>query len=140
MTFKDYLFHLENRLGYHQVPVNPAAESPKDIFEGCALHDELTKQLVRAIYKRNKCRRLDDTIDREKTELVLKEIRSAVIQESGTDIDRYHFINDFCRASDEFFVTDHPSSQSDSIPSPKKETADVVNLRAYRNRRMRWRA
>ena len=127
-------------MGYHQIPVNPSADNPKDIFESCPLHDDLTKQLVRTIYKRNKCQRLIDNIDREITESVLKEIRSVVVQETGTDVDRYHFIDDFCRAAHEFFVTDLDSSGPGSHSDKKKETAQVINLRAYRQRRMRWRA
>lgn len=138
MNFKDFLLYLENRLGYHQIPLNPAARDAKDIFESCPLHDDLTKQLVRSIYKRNRCQRLTDPVDRTTTESVLKEIRVAVVQEAGTDIDRYDFINDFCRAAHEFFVTDLAPSDSDSRSNPEKQPAQVVDLRAYRQRRMRW--
>lgn len=137
MNFKDFLLHLENRLGYHQIPLNPAAGDVKDIFESCPLHDDLTKQLVRTIYKRNRCQKLTDPVDRKTIESVLKEIRMAVVQEAGTDIDRYDFINDFCIAAHEFFVTDLAPSNSRSRSHPQKQTARVVNLRTYRQRRTR---
>ena len=140
MTFRDFLEHLERSLGYHQIPLNRRADSPRDIFESCPLHDELTKQLIRTIYKRNQCQRFIDPIDKLKTEAVLTEIRNSVMQEKATDVDRYHFIEDFCKAVNDFFV-DAAQNQSTvkSVPA-ERETAQIVDLRRYRQKRLRWRA
>jgi cobalamin biosynthesis protein CbiD len=140
MTFKDFLEHLERSLGYHQIPLNRRADSPRDIFESCPLHDELTKQLVRTIYKRNQCQRFIDPIDRAKTETVLTEIRNSVMQEKATDVDRYHFIEDFCAATNDFFVDTRQSKSIGKTEPGESGTAQVVDLQRYRQKRMRWRA
>ena len=49
MNFKELLSHLEERLGYHQFPVNPAATNIKDVFEGSPLHHDIMTRLVRAL-------------------------------------------------------------------------------------------
>jgi len=140
MTFRDFLEHLERSLGYHQIPLNRHADSPRDIFESCPLHDELTKQLVRTIYKRNQCQRFIDPVDREKTETVLKEIRNSVMQEKATDVDRYHYIEDFCAAVNDFFVAGNPKKSPHQPDEPARDSAKVVNFQRYRQRRQRWRA
>lgn len=140
MTFRDFLQHLERSLGYHQIPLNRHADSPRDIFEGCPLHDELTKQLIRTIYKRNQCQRFIDPIDKIKTEAVLTEIRNSVMQEKATDVDRYHFIEDFCAAVNEFFADASLSPANAKSGQAKRESAQIVDLQRYRQKRMRWRA
>ena len=139
MTFRHFLEYLEHRLGYHQIPLNPYAETPQDIFESCPLHDELTKQLVRTIYKRNKCQRLIDPIEREPTETVLKEIRTGLLKEEAMDVDRYHFIEEFCAAVNEFF-SNGTQTVKQVVNSTETKSAQVVDLQGFRRRRFRWRA
>lgn len=140
MTFRNFLEYLENRLGYHQIPLNPYAETPQDIFESCPLHDELTKQLVRTIFKRNKCQRLIDPIERDPTENVLREIRSGLLKEAAMDVDRYHFIEDFCAAVDEFFSSDRQAAIKHVANSADTTSAQVVDMHRFRRRRFRWQA
>ena len=140
MTFRDFLEHLERSLGYHQIPLNRHAESPRDIFESCPLHDKLTKQLIRTIYKRNQCQRFIDSIDKVKTERVLTEIRNSVMQEKATDVDRYHFIEDFCAAVNDFFADVSLNTSNARSGKAEHETAQIVDLQRYRQKRMRWRA
>ena len=104
MTYRQLVEYLEYQLGYHQMPVDPHAEGPQDLFESCPLHDGLTKQLVRGIFKRNRCQRLSDPVYQDKTESILKEIRNCVRQEKRTDVDRFNFVEDYCQAVHEFFT------------------------------------
>ncbi len=141
MTFRQLIEHLENRLGYHQMPVNARADGPQDLFESCPLHDDLTKQLVRGIFKRNRCQHLGDPVYQDKTESVLKEIRNCVRQEKRTDIDRYNFVEDYCQAVHEFFAVGNvleDKIQSNSPDTPR--SAQIIDFERYRLRKLRWRA
>jgi hypothetical protein len=140
MTFRKFVEYLEDRLGYHQIPRNPYAETPHDIFESCPLHDELTKQLIRTIYKRNKCQRLIDPVNREATESVLKEIRNGQFKEAKMDVDRFHFIEDFCAAVDEFFSEDSRVTTQKTSNGSENQSAQVVDMHRFRRRHVRWRA
>lgn len=141
MTFRQLIEHLEIRLGYHQMPVDAHAEGPQNLFENCPLHDDLTKQLVRGIYKRNRCQRLGDPVYQDKTESVLTEIRNCVRQEKRTDIDRHNFIEDYCQAVHEFFTVgkaQEKTTRSDS--SRARSSAQIIDFERYRMRKLRWRA
>lgn len=141
MTYMQLIEYLENRLGYHQMPVNQRAESPRDLFENCPLHDGLTKQLVRSIFKRNRCQRLSDPVYQDKTEAVLKEIRNSVRMEDSTDIDRYHFVEDWCQAVNEFFIADEMlEPKVTTKPEKTRTSAQIIDFDRYRLRKLRWRA
>ncbi len=140
MTYSQLIEFLENRLGYLQMPVNPHASGPRNIFENCPLHDQLTKQLVNKIYKKNHCRHLSDKISRKITERVLQEIRQVVRLESRTDIDRIHFIDDVCNAVSEFFSADDKLEDTTIAVQQRKQTAQIIPFDPHRRRRLRWHA
>jgi len=141
MTFRLLIEHLENQLGYHQIPVDARAEGLQDLFESCPLHDDLTKRLARGIFKRNNCQNMGDPVYQDKTESVLKEIRSCVRQEKRTDIDRYNFVEDYCQAVHEFFTVGNAAenvTESSSLATP--HSAQIINFERYRMRKLHWRA
>jgi hypothetical protein len=96
MNFKELVQILEERIGYHQIPINPAATGPKDLFECCALHHELMTELVRAIYDANDCHKLIDPVNRQKTFKALSPIRLKILRSTNTDIDVFHLIENLC--------------------------------------------
>lgn len=141
MTYKQLIEYLENQLGYHQMPVNQHAEGPQDLFESCPLHDGLTKQLVRGIFKRNRCQRLSDPIYQDKTEAVLREIRNCVRMEGSADIDRHRFLEDCCQAVNEFFTADETLEPKVTTEvADTRTSAQIINFDQYRLRKLRWRA
>lgn len=141
MTYRQLVEYLEYQLGYHQMPVNPHAEGPQDLFESCPLHDSLTKQLARGIFKRNRCQRLGDPVYQRKTEAVLAEIRNCVRKENSTDIDRYHFVEDYCRAVNEFFNAGETlANEAKPEATIARPSAQVIDFDRYRLRKLRWRA
>ncbi|MEE8388929.1 MAG: hypothetical protein V3R65_10160 [Acidiferrobacterales bacterium] len=141
MTFKQLIEYLENQLGYHQMPVDPRAQGLRDLFESCPLHDRLTKQLARGIFKRNRCQRVSDPVYQDKTEAVLTEIRNYVHQGKDTDIDRFNYIEDFCQAVHEFFTAGN-APQNETTPSSADTpvSAQIIDFDRYRLRKLRWRA
>lgn len=141
MTFMQLIEYLENQLGYHQIPVDPHAQGLQDLFESCPLHDRLTKQLARGIFKANRCQRLNDPVYQDKTEIVLTEIRKCVRHEKHTDIDRFNYIEDFCQGAHEFF-TDGSALENETKPGSADTpvNAQIIDFDRYRLRKLRWRA
>ncbi|GMQ90478.1 MAG: hypothetical protein BMS9Abin10_0861 [Gammaproteobacteria bacterium] len=140
MNFKELVQILEERIGYHQVPINPTATGPKDLFECCALHHEVMTEVVRAIFDANDCRTLTDPVDRQKTFQALSPIRLKILRSTHTDIDVFHLIENLCIAVDQAFS----SREGHDIPTPRRRRhapvarkAEVLELDNYRYRRFK---
>jgi hypothetical protein len=141
LSFRTLAEFLEERLGSHQFPINHEASSPRDLFDGCALHDELSKQLLRDIYKRNACKRLDDPVQQNQTEAALAEIRTGLLATpAGMDVDKYNYVEDVCIAVQEFFQPREAHAATPNPRAPETASAEVIDINRYRRRRMKWRA
>lgn len=139
MNFRELLTQLQDRIGYHQLPVNPAATGPKDLFECCALHHELMTELVQAIYKQNGCRKLTDPVNRRDTFTALAPIRLNVLRSSKTDIDVFQLMESLCTAIDQAFDHDHGElggARPKSLPDETQKAA-VIPLANFRYRRFK---
>ena len=133
MNFKELLEQLEERLGYHQFPVNPAATNIKDVFEGSPLHHDMMTRLTRAIYVSNACRRLTDPVNLEKTLLALTPIRQEALRAARTDVDLYRLLDELGTALNKIFVE---SIAFKKVASPVvRRTAEIIPLSAYRHLR-----
>ena len=133
MNFKELLEQLEERLGYHQFPVNPAATNIKDVFEGSPLHHDMMIRLARAIYVSNACRRLTDPVNLDKTLQALAPIRQEALRSSMADVDLYRVLDELGVALNEIFVESNTSDKS--APSQTRRTAVIIPLAAYRRQR-----
>jgi hypothetical protein len=131
MNFRELLAHLEERLGNHQLPLNPRATSLRDLFDGIGLHHPLMQKVVRAIYEQNRCRRLDDPVDRMITLNTLGPIRLEMLRAHSTDIDLYRLLEDLCVAVTDAFAVDKPLPAT----TPTKPGAQVIPLETFRRRR-----
>jgi hypothetical protein len=141
MTFRMLADFLEERMGSHQFPLNPDATSPRDLFSGCALHEELSKQLLRDIYKRNRCHHLDDEIRCDFTEAVLMDIRNGLLaNNSGMDIDKYNYVEDVCQVVSDFFRSGDPAAKLPADVQSRPRSAEIIDINRYRLRRLKWRA
>ncbi|MFQ5756586.1 MAG: hypothetical protein ACE5H7_10900 [Acidiferrobacterales bacterium] len=138
MNFKELVQILEERIGYHQIPINPAATGPKDLFECCALHHELMTELVRAIYDANHCHKLTDPVNRQKTFKALSPIRLKILRSRNTDIDVFHLIENLCTAVDQAFSNregcGYPTRRR---RAPAARKAEVFVLDNFRYRRFK---
>ena len=133
MNFKELLAQLEERLGYHQFPVNPAATNIKDVFEGSPLHHDMMTRLTRAIYVSNACRRLTDPVNLDKTLLALTPIRQEVLRAARTDVDLYRVLDELGTALNKIFVEGTPVIK---VVAPViRRTAEIIPLSAYRHLR-----
>ncbi|GMR03916.1 MAG: hypothetical protein BMS9Abin22_428 [Gammaproteobacteria bacterium] len=140
MNFVEFLQKLEERLGYHQIPVNPAAAGIKDIFECTPIHHDLMTRLVRTIYAQHACRKLTDPVNREDTFAALDSIRKEVLNSNKTDVDAYRLMEELCAAIDAVFnerLIDNSLSKS-SAHQNGKPRAEVIQLDPFRrNRRLK---
>jgi hypothetical protein len=132
MNFKELLSQLEERLGSHQFPVNAAATTIKNIFEGSPLHHDTMTNLARAIYVSNACRRLTDPVHLEQTLKALAPIRQQALRSPKTDVDLYRLLNDLDAALNEIFADTRTPIK---IATPTRHTAEVIQLSAYRLQR-----
>ncbi len=133
MNFKELLAQLEEHLGYHQFPVNPAATNIKNVFEGSPLHHDLMTGLARAIYVANACRRLTDPVTLDKALQALAPIRQESLRSAGTDVDLYRLLDDLGVALNEIFA-EHKAAVKPSAPEGRR-TAEIIPLEPYRRQR-----
>jgi hypothetical protein len=133
MNFKELLEQLEERLGYHQFPVNPAATNIKNVFEGSPLHHDMMTGLARAIYVSNACRRLTDPVNLEKTLLALAPIRQQILRSAAADVDIYRLLDEMGVALNEIFAESHASDKK--VAAPMRRTAVIIPLAPYRRQR-----
>ena len=132
MNFKELLSQLEERLGSHQFPVNPAATTIKNIFEGSPLHHDTMTGLARAIYVSNACRRLTDPVSLDKTLQALAPIRQEALRSTATDVDLYRVLDDLGAALNEIFTDTKAPIKS---IAPIRRSAEIILLSAYRRQR-----
>jgi hypothetical protein len=133
MTFLELLLALEHRLGYQHVPLNPRADSLKQIFECSPVHHDLMHRVVQALYHANHCRQLGDSVEKDACFAAIGPVRQQTLKTPSTDVDAYHLLDDLCHALDQAFANGErpqPSTSADARP-----TADVIPLNVKRRRR-----
>lgn len=133
MTLLELLQQLEAHLGAHQLPLNPAAKTVKDVFESSALHHDFMKRLVQAIYTGNGCNRLTDTVDYARTLEAIAPLRLEVLRSDRTDVDLYRLIEEICLALDTVFG---PIARR-VAPPRVVVNAQVIQLAPFRRRRIK---
>ena len=133
MNFKELLAQLEERLGYHQFPVNHAATNIKNVFEGSPLHHDMMTGLARAIYVANACRRLTDPVALDKTLQALAPIRQEALRAARTDVDLYRLLDDLGAALTEIFAEHKVAVKPTAFQ--ERRTAEIIPLAAYRRQR-----
>lgn len=140
MNFTELMQQLEQHLGYHQIPLNPAARGIKDIFEGSPLHHDLVTRLAKAIYTENRCRRLGDPVTREATFNALSPIRLETLRSASTDIDLFHFVENFGDAIEKIFFSNAARHHEIGGPAAvsEKPQAEIISIKPFlRARRLK---
>ena len=133
MNFKELLAQLEERLGYHQFPVNPAATNIKNVFEGSPLHHDMMTRLMRAIYVSNACHRLTDPVNLDRTLQALTPIRQESLRASTADVDLYRLLDELGVVLNEIFAEKLVPEKT--TPPPSRPSAVIIPLAAYRRQR-----
>ncbi|MFP5348967.1 MAG: hypothetical protein ACLGHO_03905 [Gammaproteobacteria bacterium] len=137
MNFRELLQKLEARVGYHQVPLNPAARSLKDLFECSPLHPELIVRLAQAIHAENGCRSLNDPVYRHSTFDAFAPIRLQILNAKNTDIDTYRLIDELATAIERAFRAPLDAAEPALLPIPIRKTAEIIPLAPRRGRKLK---
>ena len=114
MTFRQFIHHLAERIGLHQIPVIIDATEIRHFLSPDAVHHELVTTLVRNIYKKNGCGHLDARIDSERTRATMGAMRASVLAEKDTDICRHRLINQLCDYTNEVLAEKNADSSGNT--------------------------
>jgi hypothetical protein len=136
MNFLELLRQLEAHLGYHQLPLNPAATSIKDIFESSPVHHDFVKRLVQSMYAGNRCLSLTDGVERAATFDAVAPLRVEALRHNRTDVDLARTIEELCVALNTIF----DSGETTPRQPPPNEPGQVIDIAPFRRRRVRSRA
>jgi hypothetical protein len=133
MNFLELLQRLEERLGYHQLPLNPGASGLRDLFDGTPLHHEWMTQFVRAVHAANRCQRLTDPVTRADTFRALAALRQQALKAAATDVDLRMLVEEVGEAVNVIF----PEGATDTTPPPAAPAggAEIIPFRGRRRRR-----
>lgn len=135
MNFIEFVDYLVRRLGHHQVPVRPGARALKELIESSALHYELVKRVLAAVYSANGCHRLTDPIQMNATLDALAPVRAEVLESTRTDVDRYHFMENLCMAAGEAVGVPPGTPIPPAARPAERPKAAVIPIDRFRARR-----
>lgn len=136
MSYVGLMQYLEARLGHHQLPLDPGARDLRDLLASCALHHEVARELLHAIFKQNRCNKLTDDVERNATIDAIVPIRLKILKSETTDLDLFHFIEAWCAAVTGYFDDQALPQQTQADIAEKKPT-EVVSFTAFRSRRFK---
>ncbi|MBC7160771.1 hypothetical protein [Immundisolibacter sp.] len=95
MTFRELAIWLENQLGTCHLLVNRAAKEPADLLLATGLHDRLVNELMRAVYKSNRCYHIRAAIQAGPTLAALQPVREKILDQPTTDLSTVRFLDAF---------------------------------------------
>jgi hypothetical protein len=93
MTFRELAIWLENQLGTCHLLVNRAAKEPADLLLATGLHDRLVNELMRAVYKSNRCYHIRAAIQAGPTLAALQPVREKILDQPTTDLSTVRFLD-----------------------------------------------
>lgn len=130
MNYFQLLQQLEERLGFHQLPLNPGATSLRDLFEGTPLHHDWMLQFVRAVYAENRCQRLTDPVTLAETFKALAVLRQQALKASATDVDLRALVEEVGEAVNAVYAD---SAKTATPPAaPTSGGAEIIPFRGRR--------
>ena len=131
MNFYQLLQHLEDRLGYHQLPLNPGATGLRDLFESTPLHHDWMLQFVRTVYAENRCQRLSDPVTRTETFKALATLRQQALKAAATDVDLRALVEEVGEAVNTVMAD---AVAGTTPPTAPAGGAEIIPFRAARRR------
>ncbi len=93
MTFRELTIWLENQLGTCHLLVNRTAKEPADLLLATGLHDRLVNELMRAVYKSNRCYHIRAVIQAGPTLAALQPVREKILDQATTDLSTVRFLD-----------------------------------------------
>ena len=125
ITFRQLMRHLAVCLGQHQFPVNDRVSDIADILSDVAIHHELTRRIIREIYKANRCGHLDATIAIEPTLKILGKIQGDLMRSSNSDIDIVRYFSELVHSVSEILRINDDASKNHRVGKPEEQSAVI---------------
>ncbi len=127
LTFRTLMVELAHRIGDHHLPVYAGAADIHAFLGADAVHHELIAQVVRQVYKANRCGHLDAAVTSRPTFAVLGRIRGRLSQCVQSDIDQVNLLDMLGWATREIFAN-HELLPGSFADEPVKKRASVHQL------------
>ena len=130
-TFRKLASTLADRIGYHQIPIDSTAMHPAALITPDAIHYDLVKKLMRAIYRSNSCYHLNAPVYFESTFDAIGSIYGDVINSVDSDIDQVNLVHEIGSVAADFFKTynSYPSVQiTESLDTPSNSESITIRL------------
>lgn len=125
LDFRSLLLALEDRLGTCHVLVNRHAKEPAGILLPTGVHDTLVRELVRAVYKGNRCYHVRAAVQEPETLRALAPVRARVIEDPATDWATVQFLDRFHAAVHASFAGAARSRANPVAVTPRAEPASA---------------
>lgn len=106
VAYRALALALADRVGRHHLPLRDDASDINELLLPDAVHYELSKDMLRMIYRRNRCGHLDARVQPGPTFAALGEIRWRLTRCRTTDIDQVNLLEEVGWALREIFQTD----------------------------------
>ncbi len=127
MTFRELAIWLEIQLGTCHLLVNRTAKEPADLLLATGLHDRLVNELMRAVYKSNRCYHIRAAILAGPTLAALQPVREKTLDQPTTDLSTVRFLDSIDVAVRAAFGLSPARSLR-----PDTKTAQVIPLPGWR--------
>ena len=125
--FRDLVTWWAERVGRHHIPLCDGMEDINNLLGPDAVHHELVHQVVRQVYRANRCGHLGAGISLEQTFTALGQVREALLNSVGADVDQIDLLERLGWFTRQFFggSAEH-APELQSTPAPVK--APVTTL------------
>lgn len=118
-AYRELIGLLAERVGRHQLPLREDASDIKELLCPDAVHYELSKEMLRMIYRRNRCGHLDACVHARPTFEALGEIRSRLSRCRRTDIDQINLLDEIGWSLRQIFQTDRRTNSVSVSETPE---------------------
>ncbi len=133
VTFRHLIRRLADEIGRHHIPVRTGAKDIHEFIGPDSIHHELVNDLVRAVYKANRCGYLDAPVHAAETFNALGQIRGHWSQSGRADVDQINLIDDIGWTVRELLDSGAKAANRDvRTVAPGAEPAQVLRLRRAR--------
>lgn len=119
LAYRELIQLLADRVGRHQLPLRDDASDIKELLCPDAVHYELSKDVLRMIYRRNGCGHLDARVQARATFAALGEIRSRLSRCRRTDIDQINLLDEIGWSLRQFFQADRRAKNAPVTATPE---------------------
>lgn len=123
-TFRKLVSALADNVGHHQIPVDESAMHPAALIKPDAIHYDLIKKLMRAVYRSNRCYHLNAPVYFDSTFDAIGKIYGEVVNSSKSDIDQVNLVHEIGIVAAEFFkaYNSYPSTAHSELSAASSNT------------------